>query len=94
MLRTGLGGGPPGGAGVFAEADGVGDGVGGVVDGDNLRGVNAAEGDLLPSDHDYAGVAHPSPREFVTGVTQPSRSAACPSSSITWSGRIAAVAHP
>ena len=40
-----LGGGPPDGAGVFAEVDG--DRVGGDVDGDDLTGVDAAQRDLL-----------------------------------------------
>ena len=50
-----LGGGPPNGAGVFAEVDG--DHLGGDVDGDDLPGVDAAQGDFLPGDHDDAGVA-------------------------------------
>ena len=51
-----LGGGPPDGAGVVAgQVDG--DGVGGDVDGDDLAGVDTPEGDLLPGDHDDAGVA-------------------------------------
>jgi hypothetical protein len=29
------------------------------VDGDDLPGVDAAEGDLLPYDHDHTGVAAP-----------------------------------
>jgi hypothetical protein len=52
-----LAGGPPDGAGVLAEVDA--DGLGGDVDGDDLPGVDAAEGDLLPGDHDDAGVAGP-----------------------------------
>jgi hypothetical protein len=55
MLRTRLGGGPADGPGVVAEVDG--DRVGGDVDGDDLPGVDAAQGDLLPGDHDHAGVA-------------------------------------
>jgi len=43
-----LGRGPADGAGVFAEVDR--DGLGGDVDGDDLAGVDAAEGDLLPGD--------------------------------------------
>jgi hypothetical protein len=31
------------------------------VDGDDLAGVDAAEGDLLPGDQDDAGVAGPPP---------------------------------
>jgi len=51
-----LGGGRSDGAGVLAaQVDG--DGGVGDVDGDGLPGVDAAEGDLLPSDHDDAGVA-------------------------------------
>ena len=42
-----LGGGAPDGAAVLVvEVDG--DGLGGGVDGDDLAGVDAAEGDLLP----------------------------------------------
>ena len=53
-----LGGGPPDGAGVLAEVDG--DDLGGDVDGDDAPGVDPAQGDLLPGDHDDAGVAgHP-----------------------------------
>jgi hypothetical protein len=53
-----LGGGPADGAGVLAaEVDG--DGVLRDVDGDDLPGVDAAEGDLLADDHDHAGVAGP-----------------------------------
>jgi hypothetical protein len=36
-----------------------GDRLGGDVDGDDLPGVDAAEGDLLPGDHDHAGIAGP-----------------------------------
>jgi hypothetical protein len=55
----GLGGGPPDDAGVVAgQVDG--DRIGGDVDGDDAPGVDAAQGDLLPGDHDHAGVAgHP-----------------------------------
>src|SRR5690348_8559314 len=53
-----LGGGPPDGAGVVA-AQVNGDGVLGDVDGDDLPSVDAPEGDLLPGDHDDAGVAGP-----------------------------------
>ena len=53
-----LGGGPPDGAGVLAEVDGH--GLGSDVDGDDPAGVDAAQGYLLPGDHDDAGVAcHP-----------------------------------
>src|SRR5262249_54860083 len=53
-----VGGGPADGAGVVAaQVDG--DGVPGDVDGDDAPGVDAPEGDLLPSDHDDAGVAGP-----------------------------------
>src|ERR1700741_4044492 len=56
-----LGGGPPDGSGVLVvEVDG--DGLVGDVDGDDLPGVDPAEGDLLPGDHDHAGVAGPPPR--------------------------------
>src|SRR5215472_714931 len=53
-----LGGGPEDAADIVAaEIDG--DGVVGDVDGDDPPGVDAAEGDLLPGDHDDAGVAGP-----------------------------------
>jgi hypothetical protein len=52
-----LGGGPADGPGVLAEVDG--DGLGGDVDGDDLAGMDTAEDDLLPGDHDHAGVARP-----------------------------------
>jgi hypothetical protein len=54
-----LGGGPADGRGVLAvQVDG--DDLGGDVDGDDAPGVDAAQGDLLPGDHDHAGVAgHP-----------------------------------
>ena len=53
-----LRGGAPEGADVFpAELDG--DGVLGDVDSDDLPGVNPDQGDLLPDDHDDAGVAGP-----------------------------------
>src|SRR5215469_6763835 len=53
-----LGGGPQDGADIVAaEIDG--DGVVGDVDGDDPPGVDAPEGDLLPGDHDDAGVAGP-----------------------------------
>jgi hypothetical protein len=53
-----LGGGPVDGAGVVAtEVDGHGVVVD--VDGDDLPGVDPAEGDLLADDHDHAGVAGP-----------------------------------
>jgi hypothetical protein len=51
-----LGGGPPHYADVVAgQVDG--DGVGGDLDGDDAPGVDPAQGDLLPGDHDDAGVA-------------------------------------
>jgi hypothetical protein len=52
-----LGGRPPESAGAAAEVDG--DGTGGDVDGDDLAGVDAPEGDLLHGDHDDSGVAGP-----------------------------------
>jgi hypothetical protein len=53
-----LGGGPPDGAHVVAaQVDS--DGVLGDVHGDHAPGVDAAQGDLLPGDHDDAGVAGP-----------------------------------
>ena len=53
-----LGSGPPDGAGVLPEVDG--DDLGGDMDGDDLPGVDAAQGELLPGDHNDAGVAgHP-----------------------------------
>jgi hypothetical protein len=52
-----LGAGPPDGAGVLAEVDG--DHLGGDVHGDDLPGVDAADGDLLVGDHDHAGVGSP-----------------------------------
>ncbi len=53
-----LGGGPADGSGALArQVDG--DGLGGDVDGDDLSGVDAAEGDLLPGDYDDPGVAGP-----------------------------------
>jgi hypothetical protein len=53
-----LGSGTPDDPSVLArQVDG--DGVGGDVDGDDLVGVDAAQGDLLPGDHDDAGVAGP-----------------------------------
>jgi hypothetical protein len=52
---------PPDGAGVIAaEVDGH--GVLGDVHGDDLPGVDAAEGDLLSDDHDDAGIAGPARR--------------------------------
>jgi hypothetical protein len=53
-----LGGGPADGAGVVAAQV---DRHGVVVDvnGDDLPGVDSAEGDLLAYDHDHAGVAGP-----------------------------------
>src|SRR5690242_20241656 len=51
-----LDGGPSHYPGVVAgQVDG--DRVGGDVDGDDAPGMDAAEGDLLPGDHDHAGVA-------------------------------------
>src|SRR5690349_4804637 len=50
-----LGGGPADGPCVLAEVDG--DDLGGGVDGDDLAGVDTPGGDLLPGDHDDAGVA-------------------------------------
>jgi len=51
-----LGGGPADGAHVVvAQVDG--DGVLGDVDGDDAPGVDPPERDLLPRDHDNAGVA-------------------------------------
>ena len=53
-----LGGGPADGAGVVAaQVDGHGVVVD--VDGDNLPGVDPAEGDFLADDHDHAGVGSP-----------------------------------
>lgn len=53
-----LGGGPPDSSGVLAfQVDG--DSFGGDVDSDDVPGVDAAEGELLPGDHDHAGVAGP-----------------------------------
>ncbi len=53
-----LGGGPPDSADVIAaQLDG--DGVFGDVHGDGMPGMDPAEGDLLPGDHDDAGVAGP-----------------------------------
>ena len=53
-----LGGGPPDGAGVAAAQVDC-HGVFGDVAGDDAPGMNPAEGDLLPDDHDDAGVAGP-----------------------------------
>jgi hypothetical protein len=50
-----LGSGPPDGAGVLAEVDG--DDLGGDMDDDDPPGVDAAQDDLLPADHDDAGAA-------------------------------------
>jgi hypothetical protein len=53
-----LGGGPADGAGAGGgQVDG--EGVLGDVDGNDPAGVEAAQGDLLPDDHDHAGVAGP-----------------------------------
>ena len=53
-----LAGGPPDGAGVVAaQVDGH--SVLSDVDGDDAPGMDPAEGDLLPDDHDDAGIAGP-----------------------------------
>ena len=59
MLRTGWVGGPADGSRVVAaQVDG--DDLSADVDGDDAPGVDTAEGDLLPGDHDGAGAAgHP-----------------------------------
>ena len=53
-----LGGGPPDGTDIVAgQLDA--EGVFGDVDGDDLVGVDPAEGDFLADDHDHAGVGSP-----------------------------------
>jgi hypothetical protein len=57
-------GGAPEGVGVLAGVDGD------RVDGDDLTGVDSAQGDLLPGDHDDAGVAgHPLGGDRLEGGT-------------------------